>query len=91
MDLDNFLKELHELEGFLTNPSAFSAPDFAVKAKRATILREIIDLDARIKNHEKALAEAEELVNDPEVGEIAREDVKSLKSEIDIEIGRAHV
>ena len=82
MDLEKFKAELDEIESFLATPDAYSSPDFATKAKRANLLREIINLATEIEKDEKDLAEAEALVSDPELGEIAKEDVERLKSEI---------
>ena len=45
MDLEKIKAELTDIETFMGKPDAYSAPDFATKAKRATILREIIELD----------------------------------------------
>ena len=82
MDLEKFKAELDEIESFLATPDAYSNPDFAAKAKRANLLREIINLATEIEKDEKDLAEAEALASDPELGEIAKEDVERLKSEI---------
>ena len=82
MDLTKIKEELEGIESFLATPDAYSDPDFAAKAKRATILHEIIDLDNKINQAKANLEEAEILVNDPELGEIAKEDIEHLKSEI---------
>ena len=82
MDLSKLKIELQEIETFLARPDAFSDPDFAAKSKRASLLHEIIDLDTKINQDETNLREAEELVNDPELGEIAKEDIKNLKTAI---------
>lgn len=82
MDTKIFEAELKEIEDFLATPDAYSHPDFAGKSKRASILREILSLDAEIKQSEKGLEEAKELVNDPELGEIAKEDIASLEKKI---------
>ena len=82
MDLSKIKTELTDIETFLARPDAFSAPDFAAKSKRASLLREIVNLDAEITQDETNLKEAEELVNDPELGEIAKEDIKNLKTAI---------
>ena len=82
MDLEKFKAELDEIESFLATPDAYSSPDFATKAKRANLLREIINLSTEIEKDEKDLAEAEALASDPELGEIAKEDVERLKAEI---------
>ncbi len=82
MDLGKIKAELDELEKFLASPDAYSKPDFAAKSKRANLLSEIVDLNKKIEEDSNKLAEAEELANDPELGELAREDVKNLKQEI---------
>ena len=82
MDLSKIKAELTDIETFLARPDAFSAPDFAAKSKRASLLHEIVDLDAKINQDEANLKEAEELINDPELGEIAKEDIKNLKAAI---------
>lgn len=82
MDLSKIKAELDETQAFLATPDAYAHPDFATKAKRANILKEIIDLDSKIKNYQKNLEEAKSLVNDPELGEIARTDVETLEQEI---------
>ena len=83
MDIQKFKAELNEIENFLAQPDAYNHPDFAAKGKRASILREIIELNDSIEDFSANLAEAESLVNDPELGEIAREDVSSLKIKIE--------
>lgn len=82
MDLSKIKTELQEIETFLARPDAYSDPDFAAKSKRASLLHEIVDLDAKIAQDEMNLKEAEELTNDPELGDIAKEDIANLKAEI---------
>lgn len=82
MDLSKIKGELRELEDFLATPDAYSAPDFASKAKRASLLREIIDTDTKLRQLEINLESAEALTTDPELGEIAREDVTTLRQQI---------
>ena len=82
MDLSKLKIELQEIETFLARPDAFSDPDFAAKSKRASLLHEIVDLDTKITQDKANLKEAEDLVNDPELGDIAREDIKNLKTAI---------
>ena len=45
MDLSKIKTELQDIEAFLAEPNAYISTDFAAKSKRATILREIIELD----------------------------------------------
>ncbi len=82
MDLEKIKAELTEIEQFLAEPNSYSDPNFATKAKRANILKEIIDLSLQIQKSESDLKEAEELANDPELGDIAKEDTERLKKEI---------
>lgn len=82
MDIEKYKDELQEIEAFLAKPDAYSDPNFATKAKRANTIREIIELDAKINQDEANIKEAEELINDPELGEMAREDIVRLKTEI---------
>ena len=82
MDLSKIKTELQDIETFLARSDAYNNPDFATKSKRASLLHEIVDLDAKITQDEENLKEAEELVNDPELNEIAREDIKNLKQSI---------
>lgn len=83
MKLDEFKKELRELEDFLAQPDSYASDDYATKSKRAAIVREIIELNEKIERFSNNLAEAEVLVSDPELGAIAREDISRLKTEID--------
>ncbi len=82
-DFQKFEQEKQEIEGFLAQPEAFVAPDFAEKSRRLAELNEILDLVKRIEQAKRNLEEATELINDPELGEMAREDVRNLGLKID--------
>ena len=82
MDLQELKDELTETEAFLAQPDSFSKPDFAAKAKRANLLHEILDLNDQIIQSQANLEEAESLVTDPDLGEIAKEDIAKLKTKI---------
>ena len=75
--------ELTEIETFLASPDAYSDPDFAAKSKRASVLHGILDLDAKITQLNSNLAEAETLLGDPELGDIAKEDIVNIKAELE--------
>ena len=83
MDIQKYKDELKELQAFLAEPNAFSHPDFASKSKRVALLQRIIELDQQITQSKNNLEEAESLVDDVELGDIAREDVKTLKTSLD--------
>ena len=83
MDLSKIKTEAEEIEQFLATPDAYAHPDFAAKAKRANILKEILELDEKIKKDTENLEEAKSLVNDPDLGEMAKEDVKNYESSLE--------
>ena len=82
MDLTKFKEELESIEKFLAQPDAYADAEFASKSKRATLLREILDLNKNIEQMKSNLEEANSLLNDPELGEMAKEDSEKLKNEI---------
>lgn len=83
MDTQKYKDELASIEAFLAEPNAYNDPDFATKSKHASLLHEIIELDTKINQLKNNLSEAEALVNDPELGEIAKEDIKNIKQELE--------
>ena len=82
MDFAKFKEELESIEKFLAQPDAYADAEFASKSKRATLLREILDLNKSIEQMRSNLEEANSLLNDPELGEMAKEDSEKLKNEI---------
>ena len=82
MDFTKFKEELESIEKFLAQPDAYADAEFASKSKRATLLREILDLNKNIEQMKSNLEEANSLLNDPELGEMAKEDSEKLKNEI---------
>lgn len=83
MDLSKIKAEAEEIETFLATPDAYTNPDFAAKAKRANILKEILELDEKIKKDTENLKEAKSLANDPELGEMARDDIKNYETSLE--------
>ncbi len=82
MDFTKFKEELESIEKFLAQPDAYADAEFASKSKRATLLREILDLNKSIEQMKSNLEEANSLLNDPELGEMAKEDSEKIKIEI---------
>jgi len=80
--LKEFETELASIEEFLATPDAFSKPDFAEKSRRAAEIREILDLVHKIEQLKNNLSEAEALLEDPELGEMAKDDIENLGSQI---------
>lgn len=83
IDFQKFEDEKAQIEAFLAQPEAYAAPDFAEKSRRLSEINEILDLAQKIDQAKKNLAEATELVEDAELGEMAREDVRVLGLDID--------
>ncbi len=85
MDIDyqKFEQEKAAIEEFLAQPDAFQRPDFAEKSRRLAELNDLIGLMRDIEQAKKNLVEANELVNDPDLGEVAREDVQTLVAKIE--------
>ena len=75
--------ELEEIEDFLARPEAYAEPDFASRSKRGAQLRTMLELNKKIEQFSTGLTEAEALVDDPELGDLAREDVERLQKEIE--------
>ena len=83
MDLEKLEEELSRIEEFLAQPDAYADAEFASKSRRANTLREILDLDKKIAQLKNNLDEANSLLNDPELGEMAQEDAENLKKTIE--------
>lgn len=83
MDLSKIKAEKKEIEEFLAKPDAYADPNYPVKAKRASALQEILDLDEEITRLENNLEEARTLVSDPELGEIAKFDIETISKDLE--------
>lgn len=83
IDFQKFEDEKAQIEAFLAQPEAYVAPDFAEKSRRLAEINDILGLAQKIDQAKKNLAEATELVEDADLGEMAREDVRVLGLDID--------
>ncbi len=83
MNEQNFNEEKAQIEEFLAQTEAYADPDFAAKSRRLAEINEILDLIEQIKRAKQNLEEATELIHDPELGEMAQEDVRLLGQKID--------
>ena len=84
-DFLSWEKEYDEIQSFLSKPDAYSNPDFASKSKRGAELAGILELRKQIMTDEKALSEVKELVDDPELSELAKADEVELAKKLEIE------
>ncbi|MBR2989743.1 peptide chain release factor 1 [Candidatus Saccharibacteria bacterium] len=83
MDFEKFKEEKKLIEEFLARPDAYADPEFATKSRRLSEIEKILELGLEISQCERNLEEAKELSSDPELGEMAREDVLNLTSELE--------
>ncbi len=83
IDFQKFEQEKSEIESFLAQPEAYAAPDFAEKSRRLAEIEGILGLAREIEQAKRNLAEASELVHDPELGQMAQEDVRVLGLKIE--------
>ncbi len=82
IDFQKFEQEKQEIEAFLAQLEAYAAPDFAEKSRRLAEIEKILTMAKRLEQLKQNLAEAQELAEDPELGELARADMESLTTEI---------
>lgn len=83
MDLQKFQDEAAKLTDFLSQPDAFSSPDFAAKSRRLSEVNEIIGAITEISKLENNLQEAEALSSDPELGELAKNDITEISTQLE--------
>ena len=84
-DFASIENEYEEIQNFLARPDAYTDVDFASKSKRGAELAGILDLRKQILVDEKGLNEARDLLNDPELGELAKADVENLAKKLEDE------
>ncbi|MBQ8984256.1 peptide chain release factor 1 [Candidatus Saccharibacteria bacterium] len=83
MDFEKIKDEKKEIMEFLARPDAYSDPDFATKSKRLSEIDAILELSDKLKQQKRNLEEAQALISDPELAEIAKEDVENAEKEIE--------
>ena len=81
-DLKKYEEEQREITDFLAQPDAYSDASFASKSKRLSELNDILALGHEINTLKKNIAEAEELLSDPELSEMAKADIDEAKKKI---------
>ena len=85
IDFQNLEQEKQEIQDFLSRPDAYADPEFAVKSKRGAELTAILELKNQLDADKKALEEVKELLSDPELGELAKDDAANLTEKIEKE------
>ena len=74
--------EAETIEAFLAQPDAYAQPDFAARSKRLAEVKELLDAVQALQKSQHNLAEAESLISDPDLGEMARADAEALRTQI---------
>lgn len=82
MDLKKFEDEKAEITAFLAEPDAYAKPDFAAKSRRLSELDDILATAREIEKTKQAIQEAEALVSDAELGELAKADLEELNQKL---------
>ncbi|MBQ8992351.1 peptide chain release factor 1 [Candidatus Saccharibacteria bacterium] len=82
MDLQKYKDEKEEITKFLAGPDAYSKPDFAAKSRRLSELNEILTTAAEVTKIKQGITEAEALLSDPELGELAKSDLETLNQKL---------
>lgn len=83
LNLDELAKEKTDLTAFLSQPDAFSDPDYAKKNRRLLELDELITAGERQAALRKQIEEARELSGGgDELAELAKEELPTLESEL---------
>jgi len=83
MNIDELRNEQQILTDFLSNPDAFSDPEYANKTRRLSELGNLIAKISDLRSSEKQLSEAQELAaGNDELAELAREEIPELESKI---------
>lgn len=75
--------ETADLEIFMAEPNAFSAPDFAEKAKKLAENKKILESIDNISIIEHKIEETSKLCYDTELAEMAKLELADLKTELD--------
>lgn len=81
-DLKKYEDEAKEITDFLSKPDAFSDPSFALKSKRLSELNDILALGREIEQMKKNIAEATELLSEPDFAEMAKADIDEANKKI---------
>ena len=84
LNIDELLAEKAELTKFLSQPDAYSDPEFASKSRRLNELDELITTGNRQQDLNKQIIEAKELMNGGgELAELAKEELPILETELE--------
>ena len=81
--IKSLIEEAEKITIFLADPNAYMSEDFASKSKRLSEISEIINIDKEIKQCEAHIKDAEELLGDAELSEMAKLDIDENQAKIE--------
>ena len=81
--IKSLIEEAEKIAVFLADPNAYMSEDFASKSKRLSEINEIINIDKEIKQCESHIKDAEELLGDVELSEMAKLDIEENQAKIE--------
>ena len=81
--IKSLIEEAEKITVFLADPNAYMSEDFAPKSKRLSEINEIINIDKEIKQCESHIKDAEELLGDVELSEMAKLDIEENQAKIE--------
>ena len=81
--IKSLIEEAEKITVFLADPNAYMSEDFASKSKRLSEINEIINIDKEIKQCEAHIKNAEELLSDVELSEMAKLDIDENQAKIE--------
>ncbi len=82
MNIEKYKEEKQEITEFLAQPDAYADPDFAAKSRRLSEIDEILGTAAEIEKCKKNIEEAKALLNDAELGELAKADLEDAEKKL---------
>lgn len=82
MNIEKYKEEKQEITEFLAQPDAYADPDFAAKSRRLSEIDEILGTAAEIEKCKKNIEEAKALLNDTELGELAKVDLEDAEKKL---------
>ena len=81
--IKSLVEEAEKITVFLAAPNAYMDESFASKSKRLSEINEIINIDKKIKQCESHIKDAETLLNDTELAEMAKIDIEENQKKIE--------
>ena len=81
--IKSLVEEAEKITVFLADPNAYMDESFASKSKRLSEINEIINIDKKIKQCESHIKDAETLLNDTELAEMAKIDIEENQKKIE--------